>query len=132
MTLFAMNAAALFVPRDSPLSQVELLAPDWKPYCKSQHDNFARDRPPSKETPQFGYVLGEHQRKVGAGSTGSANGAVVDSSATQQSDAGLHWVPLRSEKELERHLSVCTTFCFMVSVIANGPVAKRGQRFRAL
>jgi hypothetical protein len=112
MTPNEINTAALFVPRDSPLSQVELLAPDSRPHGRSQHDNFSRDQQPGKDVHDCQHGLGERQSKVAAGSMAPANSADVDSGATQQNDVGLHWVPLRSQKELEFHLRVCTWILF--------------------
>ena len=108
MTLFATNAAALFVPRDSPLSQVELLTQDSRQDRPERRGIFSRDKHSSKDTPDLEHELGEHQRDMTENATTPTDDIVVASSATLKGHSSLQWVSLRSHEELEWHLSVCT------------------------
>ncbi|ERF72332.1 hypothetical protein EPUS_06088 [Endocarpon pusillum Z07020] len=103
MTLLATNTTALFLPQDSPLSQVELLTRDREPH--DQHpDDWSPPKPASKGIPlarhqvenKAEYELGESKVTVST--------AAVQTSGPQQCDLGSQWLPLNNPVEMERHL----------------------------
>ena len=106
MTLLATNTTALFLPQDSPLSQVELLTRDRKPHHNQHSDDWSPTKPASKGIPlaqhqvenKAEYELGESKVTVST--------AVVQTSGPQQCDLGSQWLPLNSPVEMEWHLRV--------------------------
>jgi hypothetical protein len=107
MTLFATTATALFVPRDSPLSQVELLTRDRRlDYNQREQLERSRDEPATKgipePLPQLGATLEESsvEPRTVTGQT------AVDTDASQQRDMSLQWLALSTLEELECHLRV--------------------------
>lgn len=105
MTLHATNSTALFLPQDSPLSQVELFTRDRK-----SHHNQHLDEPPTKPASE-GIPLAQHQVENKAEcelgeSKFSVTTAVEQASGSQQCDLGSQWLPLDNPVEMGWHLRV--------------------------
>lgn len=113
MNLFAANIAALFVPRDSLLSQVELLARDVKPGCGQTTDDQSRDTLVTKTILETRLRCMERLQKVSGEPKSVPIEIPVHSNASQQHDTNLRRVLVKSQGELESQLKVC----FLVAII---------------
>ena len=106
MTPFQTNTAALFVPRDSALSRVELLTRDMSRRYGKRQDELMRDEQSTKETTEPEHGFGKTRRELAEGSTTPTKDA--ESRTTERNSRSLQWVSLTSQKEVELHLNVRT------------------------
>ena len=108
MTPFALNSAALFVPRDSPQSRVELLARGTRQHHGERQYKFSCDEQLPRNLPELERGLEESRRDIAGESTAPLEETVVNSKATKRNDVSLHWVSLTSHQEVELYLRVRT------------------------
>jgi hypothetical protein len=83
MTPFAMNSETLFVPHDSPLSQVDLLAVEKIPSWHQRPDEQSHVEPLA------------------------INALAVPSNGSRQCYLPLQWLSLKTREEAELNLRVC-------------------------
>jgi hypothetical protein len=106
MTLFATTATTLFVPRDSPLSQVELLTRDGRLDYNQRELGRSREEPATKGMPGPLPQLRPNLEESSEDPRAVTGHTAIVPDVSQQNDLSLQWFTLRSLEELECHLRV--------------------------
>jgi hypothetical protein len=106
MSLFAANTESLFVPRESPLSHVELLVRDAEPFCHRGGNELSRDAEVARKPPKVELEVEGKTEDVSGRPTIGKHETAVYSNVGQQNYVGLEWKSLGSPSEVEQRLKV--------------------------
>lgn len=109
MTPFQVNHAALFVPRDSPISRVELLARDMRQHYRDGKDKSKRDERSNNQPTELEHGLGKGKTQGALAEAPTTPTKLAKSRTLEPNSVSLHWVPLTSQKEIESNLNVWTS-----------------------